>query len=102
MTYGITSEYTYYAEKQKGVLRMRSLINYITENTVSVWQLRFSLSRVNCQYFEMNFSYSTPNTHTLTQQGDHFSQVKEVHGNYHFWRLSPVFFVTIQISVSHV
>lgn len=29
---------------------------------VSVWQLRFSLSRVNCQYFEMNFSYSTPNT----------------------------------------
>ncbi len=29
---------------------------------VSVWQLRFTLSRVNCQYFEMNFSYSTPNT----------------------------------------
>lgn len=69
---------------------------------MSVWQLRFSLSRVNCQYFEMNFSYFTPNTHTLIQQGDHFSQVKEVHGNYHFWRLSPVFFVTIQISVSHV
>lgn len=31
---------------------------------VSVWQLRFSLSRANCQYFEMNFSYSTPNTLT--------------------------------------
>lgn len=34
---------------------------------MSVWQLRFSQSRVNCQYFEMNFSYSTPNTHTLSR-----------------------------------
>jgi len=49
---------------------MRSLINYITEK--SVWQMRFSQSRVNCQYFEMNFSYSTPKTNTHTQQGDRF------------------------------
>lgn len=41
-------------------------LNY-SKDYMSVWQLRFSQSRVNCQYFEMNFSYSTPNTHTLSR-----------------------------------
>lgn len=38
-----------------------------SKDYISVWQLRFSQRRVNCQYFEMNFSYSTPNTHTLSR-----------------------------------
>lgn len=46
---------------------------------MSVWQMRFSPSRVNCQYFEMNFSYSTPH-HTHTQQGDRSSQVRRYMG----------------------